>query len=82
MPREDWSGGLRSRRGEGVFFCGGGDEERRVREQQGFPEEVGGGTWVLRLLLRVWALYLMLKFSCMSRFGSPKCPKSDGALRD
>lgn len=28
MPGEDWSGGLRGRRGEGVFFGGGGETRR------------------------------------------------------
>lgn len=78
---------LRSRRGDGR--CGekgenGGVEGVRVKGPEGIRRERAKGgysgrggrwTWALRLLLRVWALYLVQKFSCMSRFGSLKCPK-------
>ncbi len=81
MQREDWSGtcgvgGVRAilgeRRVEGVRAKGPEGERGK-----GVYSGRGGGrwTWVLRLLLRVWALYLVQKFSCMSRFGSLKCPK-------
>lgn len=76
MQREGLVGDLWSRRGEGRV------EGVRVKGAEGerakkgvYSGRSGRWTWVLRLLLRVWALYWVLKFSCMSRFGSLKCRK-------
>lgn len=78
MRRDDWSRDLGNRRGEGR--CAG-EDGRRLKSPEGerakevYSGKSGRWIWVLRLLLRVQALYLVLKFSCMSCFGSLKCPK-------
>lgn len=43
MPGEDWSGGLRGRRGEGGFFGGGGRRGEKGERATGFSGR--GGRW-------------------------------------